>query len=292
MQIRTVRYLLIFIKAFIVLGLITALILRDRETGIVFLLFSPFLFFRNRRFYRLMVFFLPFPGNWRAFSEKYSPYYPLLDKKTRKRFEGDFRFFSELDIKGKGGGLVKEEFRLYIALGFATLLIGRPGWELPVPGNIIVRPEKSIVRENETGTHEFAAIAGKRVLLLTEENLLHSYRVPDDKYNNIYHEMIHYFDMEDYVCDGIPSAKRLGGKVKQSELDKYWRAVLDAEFEKAKKGELKIRRYAKKNIGEFFACAGEYFFEQPKELLKDSKALYDLFQGFFNFDPAKLLDRS
>ncbi|MCP5050329.1 MAG: zinc-dependent peptidase, partial [bacterium] len=87
------------------------------------------------------------------------------------------------------------------------------------------------------------------------------------------------------------SAKRFKG-AKQRRVDIFWKTVLYTEFERAKKGEFEIREYALQNIGEFFACTGEYFFEEPKKLKQKNNDLYELFRFFFNFDPIKLLESS
>ena len=237
-----------------------------------------------------------FPCKWRTFIHDHSAYYSLLDKKTRRRFERDIKILlSEVSIKYECNGDEERnpslESRLLIAMGLATLLIGRPGWELPLPGEIVIFSRERIVRDSETGKAEYAALATKGTLFLTEKNLDHSFYRYSDGYNNIFHEIAHYFDIEDYDLDGTPSYKRFFKGFKQEPLECkiLWRRILETEFEKARQGELSIRSYATQNPGEFLACATELFFEDPMKLKNSSGDLYLLLKSFYHFDPVELL---
>lgn len=250
---------------------------------------------RKKFFKRLIEMIRPFPAAWRDFINDRSSYYPLLDRKIRRRFERDIKFLlSEVNIKYKSGKNEKEiplELRLLIAMGLATLLIGRPGWELPLPGEIVILSEDRIVKNSESGKAEYAALATKGTLFLTEKNLAHSFYRYSDGYNNIFHEIAHYFDIEDNDLDGTPSYNRFFKGFKQEPLECkiLWRRILETEFEKARQGELSIRSYATQNLGEFLACATELFFEDPVKLKTISEDLYRLLKVFYNFDPLELL---
>jgi hypothetical protein len=175
----------------------------------------------------------------------------------------------------------------------ATFLIGRPEWTLPLPNEIVVLPGDRIVKDlkNGKGKAEYAALSSRETLYLTEKNLAHSFYRFSDGYNNIFHEIAHYFDAEDRSLAGTPSFQRFLSehKKKAYEYKLQWNKALKNEFEKLKKGEMQIRPDAVKNIGEFFACATELFFEDPKKLNSMSKELYGLLQSLYNFDPLEFL---
>lgn len=237
-----------------------------------------------------------FPCKWRTFIHDHSAYYSLLDKKTRRRFERDIKILlSELNIKYECNGDEEKkaslELRLLIAMGLATLLIGRPCWELPLPGEIVILSGDRIVKNSGSGKTEYAALATKGTLFLTEKNLAHSFYRYSDGYNNIFHEIAHYFDIEDYNLDGTPSYRRFikGFEKEPMECKILWKRILETEFEKAKQGELSIRSYATQNPGEFLACVTELFFEDPLKLKNSSEDLYCLLKAFYNFDPLELL---
>jgi MtfA peptidase len=253
----------------------------------------------NKKFLkRLTAILHPFSNTWRDFIISRSPYYPLLDRKIRRRFERDIKIFlSEVTIKyrdGKGEKKVPIEFRLLIAMGFATLLIGRPNWELPLPNEIIIFSQDRILKNSKAGKVEYAALATEKILFLTEKNLIHSFHFKHDGYNNIFHEIAHYLDFEDYEIDGAPSYKRFikGFKQDASECKRMWKKIMETEFERARNGELPIRSYAIKNSGEFLACVTELFFEKPGELKKISQNLYRLLKLFYKFDPLEVLYKS
>ena len=250
-------------------------------------------------FKRLRACLQEFPYKWRTFIQHHSTYYSLLDKKTRRRFERDIKILlSELNIKyecnGDGEKKPSLELRLLIAMGLATLLIGRPGWELPLPGEIVILSRDRIVRNSKSGKTEYAAMATKGTLFLTEKNLAHSFYRYSDGYNNIFHEIAHYFDMEDYKLDGTPSYRRFIKGIEKDlmECKILWKVILETEFEKVSRGELSIRSYAAQNQGEFLACATELFFEDPTRLKNSSADLYRLLKKFYNFDPLELFVRN
>jgi Mlc titration factor MtfA (ptsG expression regulator) len=233
-----------------------------------------------------------FPSKWRKFLRKNSLYYPYLAWKGRRRFERDIKILlSELNIRRIDGNTIGWEPRLLIVTGLATFLMGKPNWELPLINNIFVIPGGQLNEKLKPGNGKYAAAATRKALYLTEESLALSFNYSGDGYNNIFHEVAHYFDMEGYKLNGSPSYDRLEDTTKGELAYVEWKRVLDREFVRAQQGEFQLRPYALKSKSEFFACANEYFFEQPEKLRKDSPDIYSMLTLFFNFDPAELLQQ-
>lgn len=247
-------------------------------------------FFNKRSVKRLLVSFQQFPSQWRTFLKTNSFYYPSLNSIAKKRFERDVKFIiteTRMRVKGGKAAHVSMDVRLFIAMGMATLLIGRPDWELPLPGEIIILPGSRMNKLLEAGSGGYAALATREALYLTEENLIHSFARSEDGYNIVFHEVAHYFDIEDSVAGGMPAYQRFGTNKKQRQALAQWSKVLETELDKAKNGEIHLRPQAIHNKGEFFACATEAFFEQPDKLKEESEILYNLLKAFYNFDPLK-----
>lgn len=276
------------------MGTAAGIFFKRPEAGVTAAVLVFILLRKNRSIKRSEKSLQPFPQEWKQFLFQHSVYYPHLKRKTRKRFETNILIFlADLRIEGQYGEHTELETRLLIASGLATFLIGRPGWELPLPKKVVVIPGGRIEEDLGIGKGEYAACATRETLYLTQKNLEISFKDPGDRYNNIFHEIAHYFDSEDETIDGKPFFyKRIKNNKTREFFYFEWKRVLHGEFERAKKGELHIRPYALKSIGEFFACAVEYFFEDPGTLKQESEALYTLLSRFFNFDPLKLLETS
>ncbi len=233
----------------------------------------------------------PLPREHREFILRPSPYYPLLSEKDRLRFDNDvITFLSELNFFGSEGKPLKFETGLFIVMGLATLLIGHPDWELPIPKDIVVLPGDRFNEELESGKGVWAALAHEDKLILTEKNVNYSFKHNGDAYNNIYHEIAHYFDTENQAFDGVPALHRMPSRHKAAKSYQEWDTVINEEFQKNKLGKSFFRAYAFTNTGELFACAVECFFEQPGKFRAKSPAFYKLLQAFFNLDTATLLE--
>lgn len=246
------------------------------------------IYINKRSLRRIIVSMQQFPADWRSFLNSHSPYYPFLPLPVRKRFERDIKFILteiKMRVKGIKTANLSMDTRLFIAMGMATLLIGRPEWELPLPREIIILPGNRMNKNMKTDNGTYAALATREALYLTEDNLVHSFARSEDGYNIIFHEMAHYFDVESGVFSGAPSYHRFSKNQRQQEAFNQWLKVMDREMEKTKNGTIHLRNYAVQNRGEFFACATEIFFEQPDKLKNESDDLYNLLKAFFNFDP-------
>ncbi len=230
------------------------------------------------------------PPLWEGFLKANSLYYPLLSPMAKKRFTKDIRILmAQLRIESTSGEETGWENRLFIAIGLATVLIGRPSWELPLPEQILLMPGDCFDENIQPGNGNYAAAATIETLYLTEQSLRISFGHRSDGYNNIFHEIAHYLDMEDGRKEGRPFIFRF--HYKKNFFYSEWRKIFDREFERIKKGGSGFRSHATKSPSELFACATELFFESPTGLKDLSPNIYKLFLRFYNFDPIGILHK-
>ncbi|MCP4219744.1 MAG: zinc-dependent peptidase, partial [bacterium] len=266
-----------FIRALIVLSAVAA--------------YFP-MFLTKTSFRRLKAVSKTSPPQWENFLERHSLYYPIMTLVEKKRFIKDIKILMDrLSIETPAGEEAGWENRMLAAIGFATVLIGRPSWELPLPRRILLVSGERFDENLQVGNGNYAAAATPETLYLTEDSLHYSFDRTRDGYNNIFHEIAHYFDMEDGWMDGRPYIFRFSSKQRENLFYFEWREIFNREFERVKQGKLNLRSHASRNIGELFACACELFFERPAELKQLSPDIYRLFLEFYNFDPLHLLYR-
>ncbi len=252
------------------------------------------LFIDRKSLHRMKITSKDLPREWKDFLKEHSLFYPRLNRLKRRRFERDIKLIlAEHPVRTPDWCEVDFEKRLLIAAGFATVLMGRPYWELPLPKTIVLVPGGNLDANLKPGNGKYAAAATPDTLYLTEKHLDVSFSDGMDGYNNIYHEIAHYFDMEDGMGDGRPFfSHRLRLLEREHIVCDLWKRIIHYELEQVRKGELSFRPHAAKNAGELFACSVELFFERPGELKRISFDLYFMLSKFFNIDPIKILARN
>lgn len=227
----------------------------------------------------------PFPEEWREFLKKNCRFYRSLDPQGKEHFERDIQLFlGDFSIEGIRRQKIDIHTRLLVASGFATLLFGRPYWEPPIKDGVVIYPGKSFSQDYKIGRGMLAGQASvNSPLIVTSESLEESFKHPGDGYNVIFHELAHYFDLEDGQAEGIPSTRMLAQKLQP------WKMAISREWQKALSGRSFLRPYAGKNEAELFAVATEFFFENPHMMKRKNPELYGVLQDFYNIDPASIL---
>jgi len=282
---------IIFTVIYSLLGLLVGGVIALAVEQMIFLIIALvgvalYLFFALRRPYRrFKAISRSMPEKWKRFLTDKSPFYHNLDVSGKNRFERDILIFlSDFSIEGIRRQMLDMETRLLVAAGFATLLHGRPYWEPPIKDGVLVYPGDRFSRDYQVGKGVFAGMAtANSPLIVSQGSLEHSFKQPGDGYNVIYHELAHYFDLEDGRGEGIPAA-RLSGEQRLQ-----WESLIAEEWQKVLKGESFLDPYAGKNEAELFAVAVEYFFEKPGLLYENSQELYDALKDFFNVDPLAIM---
>ncbi len=228
-----------------------------------------------------------FPARWRALLEEQLPYYRGLDAVARARFEDDVRIFlGEQRIYGLRGAGVDEKTRVLISAAAAMLSNGLADWEWPTVRDIVVYPG-AFDDEYRTDAHPdiLGMVHPHGPILISEPHLKHGFLVPDDSGNVALHELAHVIDMADGYADGVPAALLATAP---------WIRVVADRLQKLREGRYgdALREYAGTNETELFAVAVEAFFEEPARLAEHDAELYDMLRGYFNQDPASILERA
>ena len=250
--------------------------------------------FKKRRRKRLMS--LEFPGEWRGVVERNVPYYRRLPPERRRELEGLIRIFlDEKDFEGCGGLEITDEIRITIAAQACLLLLGRETDIYPdlrsvlvYPGTYVSRyavdqPDGTVLEEEEPNLGE--SWGDGYVILSWDEIERDSSRGGDGR-NLVLHEFAHQLDDESGASDGAPL-------LPDRSMYADWARVLGGEYDAlVEKAERRRRtlldKYGAESPAEFFAVATECFFEQPAELRRTHRSLYDQLKAFYNQDPAEL----
>jgi Mlc titration factor MtfA (ptsG expression regulator) len=225
------------------------------------------------------------PEEWKQILTRCSSFYRNLDEEGKQRFESDIRIFlSNFSVEGLRRQPVDINIKLLVAAGFAALLHGRPDWEPPIKDGVLVYPGERFNRDYQVGKGLLAGLASvNSPLIVTEKSLEQSFKNPDDGFNVIYHELAHYFDMEDRNADGVPSTRMSPEKALQL------KTIIHSEWQKAQRGHSFLGTYAGTNEAEAFAVAVEFFFENPYSMKINNPDLYDALKDFFNIDTIKIM---
>ncbi|MCP4213339.1 MAG: zinc-dependent peptidase [bacterium] len=227
----------------------------------------------------------PFPPEWRDVLAMQSIFYRNLNEQRKGHFERDVVFFlSSYSVEGIRRQPVDLRTRLIVAAAVAAMLHGRPYWEPPIHDGVVVYPGARFDRHYQRGRGNFAGMASYNgPLILTEGGIEESLRNPNDGYNVIFHELAHYFDLEDGRADGVPSA----GISAENQLS--WKTLFTKEWNRVVAGHSFLRPYAGQNEAEFFAVATESFFENPWKMKEKNPELYDALKSFYNLDTAEFI---
>jgi hypothetical protein len=222
----------------------------------------------------------PMPARWRRWLRTRVPLYDRLDDAGREQFERDVRFvMDEYAFEGVKGVEVTDPLRLSVAAGVATLLHGRPSWELPGSRSVLFYPGRFNDTYYDGADAAYDGMAHEQgPIILTAPSVEASWADPHDADNVVLHELAHLFDFDNEGADGVPSLVAAS-----SEAD--WQALVRREMRRVQRGRSILRPYAAEAPSEFFAVAVETFFEQPERMARHHEALFRALVAFFHLDP-------
>ncbi len=221
------------------------------------------------------------PPKWHPILMEKVRFYRELKAGEREDFlEQSARFLRNIKIVGVAVEVSLED-RLLVAASAVIPLFGFRGWEYMHLDEVILYPSHFDEQFNFENPKEMivgmvgsGAMEGK--MILSQPDLHLGFDNTQDKLNVGIHEFLHLYDKEDGVIDGVPAA--FIGK----HLIMPWIDLVRLEMSKIHKGDSELRAYGGYNGKEFFAVAGEYFFERPHLLQRDHPELYGMLSRIFN----------
>lgn len=238
----------------------------------------------------------PFPQQWLDIIEKNVPYYNGLPANDKNQLQKHILIFlAEKQFEGCGGLKITDEIKITIAAYACILLLNRKTDYYPRLRSILVYPETFIAPHKSYLPGGIVAeghipLRGqswhKGPVILSWDDVRHSYADAHDGQNVVFHEFAHQIDSSGGEADSSEVLKKRSTYI-------AWARVLQKDFEKLKKAVTKNRPtllggYAATNEAEFFAVITEFFFEKPKELKNIHPELYNELKRFYNQNPAEL----
>lgn len=236
----------------------------------------------------------PFPENWRRLLEENLPLYRAIPQDLKSQLHGLVNLFlDEKTFLGCRGQQITDQVKITIAVQACMLLLNRPTKLYPRLSTIYVYPQTYVVdikhHDNELVVEGEDVRLGESwhngPVVLAWDSIAHAARGIQHGQNVVLHEFAHQLDQEDGVIDGTPL-------LDSPSAYQTWAEVLGAEYEKLcdavdSNQQSILDPYGATEPAEFFAVATEAFFENPHQLLKHHRRLYEEFKNYYKLDPAQ-----
>lgn len=199
---------------------------------------------------------------------------------------------AEKNWEGIDGLKITDEVKLTISATASLLTLGLESpFYFDRVESIIVYPGPIKDRQMTRGflvSHEDAYYSGLAwqggPLIFSWPNSLRGSRQPGDGTNVVIHEFIHHIDGLDGEMGGTPLIASEDLRTRWNRIFKHrYRELLDDLRSNRRP---MIDDYAATNLAEFFAVAGESFFDSPQRLKDNLPDVYELLQEYFDIDPA------
>lgn len=251
-----------------------------------------FSFFKNWRRSRILA--KPFPKPLEQFIVNNVWQYRFLTELQQGRVRQCARVMSaEKSWEGIDGLAINDEIKLTIAAtaGLLTLGLKEPFYfdrvrtVIVYPGLIKNRQlTRGMLVSDEEAYYSGLAWQGGPLVFSWPNSLRGSQRSGDGA-NVVIHEFIHHIDGLDGEMGGTPL-------IDSEALRERWETVFQHRYRELQEDLEEGRRprldeYAATNMAEFFAVAGESFFDSPLRLQRDLPDVYDLFKDYFKIEPTE-----
>ena len=197
-------------------------------------------------------------------------------------------FLDEKSIEGVQDFVLREDVRYTIAVQACLLVLELgieryDGWT-----SIYVYPDTMADPEdNAPHVRERMAIAGVALqgggVAVSWSDTMHGSADARDGYHPVLHEFAHKLDQQSGASNGAPP---MPDDIALIEWSRAFAAAYERFTNKVDRGQrTRMRAYGATNPAEFFAVASEHFFETPKDLRKEMRAVYELLERFYGQDP-------
>ena len=210
-------------------------------------------------------------------------YYSKLSTKKQSEFKLRIsQFLSQVKITGIET-TVEPLDEILIASGAIIPIFGFKKWNYSTLKEVLLY-KKSFTKDldftNNTSTEHITGMVGtghlNNIMILSKPALRYGFSNKTDKQNVAIHEFIHLIDKEDLSIDGVPKI------LLENHISLPWVEFVRKKIDEINTGKSDIRTYGGSSATEFYAVAGEYFFERPKLLRRKHPELYKLLSELFN----------
>ncbi len=215
-------------------------------------------------------------------------FYSGLIDENKARFEQDIlKFLNTTRITGIQTEVTRED-RLLVASSAAVPLFGFHDWEYQYLDEVLLYPAAfdrnfNFHEPEEIITGMVGSGQMEGIMILSKPALHAGFNIHNDKKNVGIHEFIHIYDKEDGFIDGLPKAFTKHG------FSAPWVELIREKTREINQNKSDINDYGATAPQEFFAVAGEYFFEKPHLLAKKHPELYQTLSEVFQQDPVKFV---
>ena len=214
--------------------------------------------------------------------ENHVQFYKRLTDVEKLQFQKDVIWFLD-HIRVVGVGIeVNDLDRHLVAASGVIPIFYFPNWyHYELDEVLLFQNAININFETEAHDSNILGMVGtgrmERKMALSRHALHDGFSNKTDKHNTALHEFLHLVDKADGRIDGLPKV------LMDQPYAIPWLQMIREKISHIKSGQSDIDEYGATNLSEFFAVAGEYFFERP-ELLKIKhpelyKFLDDMFRG-------------
>ncbi len=118
----------------------------------------------------------------------------------------------------------------------------------------------------------------KSTMILSLKAMRQGFGNSKDGKNVVIHEFLHLIDGDDFEIDGFPDS------LLDHQYSIPFMELIRKEMQKIEKNKSALDSYAGTNPAEFFAVAGELFFENPAKMEKNHPELYKMLKKVFKQD--------
>ena len=208
-------------------------------------------------------------------------FYKKLGEEEKIRFRNEIQWFLENIRITPIGFELTELDRLLVAASGIIPIFNFPEWHFYDLDEVMLFKD-SINLDFETNAHDSNILGmvgtGKmeRKMALSRKALYDGFNNKTDKFNTAIHEFIHMVDIADGTIDGLPKV------LMDKQYALPWLKLIREKTSRIKTGNSDIDSYGATNLSEFFAVAGEYFFERPDLLKKNHPELFEQMNNFFH----------
>lgn len=206
-----------------------------------------------------------------------NPYFRNLSAEAQERFvERLYKFMEDKYFVGREGLLITDEIRVLISASAVQLTFGLKEYTISHLHTINVFPKIFYSKLFETSFKGLTTQGG--VLSLSWDDFKEGYSDENDKLNLGLHELAHALNI-DLDQEGNYDDHFAGHF-------ESWKMAALEDFRRLKEGSITfLRKYAGRNLHEFFAVCIEHFFEAPTQFKLELPVLYGHTALMLNQDP-------